>query len=236
MDMEVIPMKIGTNIKKCRTAQGLTQEQLAKKLYITRQTVSSWERSASNPDLEQLEAIAGALGVDMMTLLYGPQKPSRFRRRQVVGVAGLILLLVLWVANSWLEPWVESLTKTYLFYYLYYYHYYYDALLSAIGGVTVLALLDPWQGLALKKRDRRICLAVGLVLLALLVLGPVCILGVGRAGGPQWLAQLFGRFFLHTYRKITWPLMGMVFGACAFLVFRPDPEGEAPKGREAAQP
>ena len=54
-------MTIGNNIKKLRTAQGLTQDQLAERLFVTRQTVSSWERSASHPSLEQLEAIAAAL-------------------------------------------------------------------------------------------------------------------------------------------------------------------------------
>ena len=40
-------MTIGTNIKKLRTSQGLTQDQLAEKLYVTRQTVSNWERGVS---------------------------------------------------------------------------------------------------------------------------------------------------------------------------------------------
>ena len=62
-------MTIGNNIKKLRTAQGLTQDQLAERLFVTRQTISSWERSASHPSLEQLEAIAAALGEDVMTLL-----------------------------------------------------------------------------------------------------------------------------------------------------------------------
>ena len=35
-------MTIGNNIKKLRTAQGLTQDQLAERLFVTRQTVSSW--------------------------------------------------------------------------------------------------------------------------------------------------------------------------------------------------
>ena len=54
-------MTIGTNLKKCRTAQGLTQEDLAQRLHVTRQTVSSWERNNSHPDLDQLAAIAAAL-------------------------------------------------------------------------------------------------------------------------------------------------------------------------------
>ena len=41
-------MTIGGTIKKLRTGQGLTQDQLAEKLYVTRQTVSNWERGVSH--------------------------------------------------------------------------------------------------------------------------------------------------------------------------------------------
>lgn len=55
-------MTIGGNLKKLRVAQGLTQDQLAEKLHVTRQAVSNWERNVSHPDLDQLEAIAAAWG------------------------------------------------------------------------------------------------------------------------------------------------------------------------------
>ena len=35
-------MTIGGNLKKLRVAQGLTQDQLAEKLHVTRQAVSNW--------------------------------------------------------------------------------------------------------------------------------------------------------------------------------------------------
>ena len=76
-------MTIGKNIKRCRTGLGLTQDQLAERLYVTRQTVSSWERGASQPSVQQLEAIAEALETDPMTLLYGPRPRYRPCRRQV---------------------------------------------------------------------------------------------------------------------------------------------------------
>ena len=40
-------MTIGSNIKKLRTGKKLTQDQLAEKLYVTRQTMSNWERGVS---------------------------------------------------------------------------------------------------------------------------------------------------------------------------------------------
>lgn len=69
-------MTIGGNLKKLRVAQGLTRDQLAEKLHVTRQAVSNWERNVSHPDLDQLEAIAAALGVEVTILLYGPPQPE----------------------------------------------------------------------------------------------------------------------------------------------------------------
>lgn len=42
------PMTIGGNLKQLRMAQGLTQDQLAEKLHVTRQAVSNWEREVSH--------------------------------------------------------------------------------------------------------------------------------------------------------------------------------------------
>lgn len=52
------------NIKRRRPELGLSQEQLAEKLAVTRQTVSNWERSVSFPDLPALERIAESLDTD----------------------------------------------------------------------------------------------------------------------------------------------------------------------------
>ena len=64
------------NIKRRRLELGLSQEQLAEKLSVTRQTVSNWERSASFPDIPALERIAGALGTDPAELIYPGRKSS----------------------------------------------------------------------------------------------------------------------------------------------------------------
>ena len=40
-------MTIGGTIKKLRTGQRLTQDQLAERLFVTRQTVSNWERGGA---------------------------------------------------------------------------------------------------------------------------------------------------------------------------------------------
>ena len=53
-------MELSSQIKKYRTELGLSQEELAEKVYVTRQTVSNWETGKSYPDIHSL-LLLGAL-------------------------------------------------------------------------------------------------------------------------------------------------------------------------------
>lgn len=65
---EVIPM-LKENIKKIRKAKGLSQEELAVKLNVVRQTISKWEQGLSVPDSEMLLTISQVLETQVSTLL-----------------------------------------------------------------------------------------------------------------------------------------------------------------------
>ncbi len=57
------------NLKTMRKAKGYTQEELAIKLNVVRQTVSKWEKGLSVPDADVLCKIADVLDMDVSTLL-----------------------------------------------------------------------------------------------------------------------------------------------------------------------
>lgn len=57
------------NIKKLRTERGLSQDELAERIPVVRQTVSKWERGTSVPDADSLVALAHALNVTASELL-----------------------------------------------------------------------------------------------------------------------------------------------------------------------
>ena len=57
------------NIKNLRKNKGFTQEELANKLNVVRQTVSKWEKWYSVPDAEMLKKIAEILETDVSQLL-----------------------------------------------------------------------------------------------------------------------------------------------------------------------
>lgn len=63
---------LSRNIKNLRTAAGLSQEELAQKLHVVRQTVSKWEKGLSVPDADMLIALAQALDTSPAALL-GPE-------------------------------------------------------------------------------------------------------------------------------------------------------------------
>ena len=62
---------VGKNIKKYRSEKGMTQDELAEVLCVTRQAVSNWENEKTQPDIETLNRISETLGVTMEELIYG---------------------------------------------------------------------------------------------------------------------------------------------------------------------
>ncbi len=60
---------LNENIKAIRTSKGLSQQDLALKLNVVRQTVSKWEQGLSVPDADLLIALSQALETPVSTLL-----------------------------------------------------------------------------------------------------------------------------------------------------------------------
>ena len=61
----------GENLKAMRKAKGYTQEELAIKINVVRQTVSKWEKGLSVPDADVLSQIAEVLDTKVSALLGG---------------------------------------------------------------------------------------------------------------------------------------------------------------------
>ena len=60
---------LSENIKAVRKSKGLSQQELAVKLNVVRQTVSKWEQGLSVPDSDLLIALSEALETPVSTLL-----------------------------------------------------------------------------------------------------------------------------------------------------------------------
>ena len=61
-------------IYKLRTDSGLSQEELAEKVFVTRQAVSRWENGETQPNTETLKLLSRLFDVSINTLLGSPRK------------------------------------------------------------------------------------------------------------------------------------------------------------------
>ncbi len=64
-------MEIGKQIKKYRNEIGISQDELAEKNFVSRQTISSWENSKSYPDLRSLLLLGSLFDVSLDNLIKG---------------------------------------------------------------------------------------------------------------------------------------------------------------------
>lgn len=78
------------NLKVLRHKNGLTQEALAIKLNVTRQTISKWEKGISVPDAAMLVLLAESLEVSISQLL-GQQVPETIDQNEIAGYLAQIV-------------------------------------------------------------------------------------------------------------------------------------------------
>ena len=101
---------IGKNIKELRTQKNLTQDELAERLYVTRQTVSNYETGRSRPDVEMLAKIAEVLDTDANTVLYGPD--SRQKKTSTSDLlVGCIIVILLLLFRKLAGPYISVFTS-----------------------------------------------------------------------------------------------------------------------------
>ena len=97
-------MTFGENLQFLRKRAGLTQEDLAEKMEVSRQSVSKWESNSAYPEMDAILRLCDLFGVDMDTLLRGDvsrrftedttgyDKHMNAFSRAIAGGVGLILL------------------------------------------------------------------------------------------------------------------------------------------------
>lgn len=64
-------MELGTRIREHRDALGLNQDELAEKMFVSRQTISNWENDKTYPDVQSLLLLSNLFGVSLDQLVKG---------------------------------------------------------------------------------------------------------------------------------------------------------------------
>ena len=103
--MEVTNMDINEKIKEARLKSGLTQEQVAEKIMVSRQTISNWENAKSLPDVVSVINMSELYQISLDELLKGDPKMKEkvekdanvFRKNKrlvlTTGITGLIVAI-----------------------------------------------------------------------------------------------------------------------------------------------
>lgn len=91
---------LGPRLVRLRQERGLSQQELARALHVTRQAVSNWERGKTVPDVGTLCRLGEILQVDWNGLCGEMAPPPRRRRRFVLPVV-MALAVCLTAAGIW---------------------------------------------------------------------------------------------------------------------------------------
>lgn len=120
-------MEIGDRLKQARLAAKFTQEELAEKLQVTRQTISSWENHRSYPDISSIVQLSEIYDISLDILLKEDKKvvknlkeatdlTGETKKISLVLGGGLLAFGILYVIQAWFEiPKIENILINSLF-------------------------------------------------------------------------------------------------------------------------
>lgn len=108
-------MELSTQIKKYRTGLKLSQEDLAEKVYVTRQTVSNWENEKSYPDIHSLLLLSSLFNVSLDQLIKGDVETMKeiinkqeIKKLNYYGAIYTVHLVLLILSAAPLFIWLEK--------------------------------------------------------------------------------------------------------------------------------
>lgn len=157
-------MPLHENIMQLRKAAGLSQEQLAGQIGVSRQSISKWETGPSAPELEKLVALSHVFGVSTDTLLgnTSPQKTptplpnsqsmdhyirANFLRRSftigwVTSLVGVLTLLAEYISLFFIRnSTVEVNASRGMGFYSHPIHYLNDPPMTYVVTITVIIII-----------------------------------------------------------------------------------------------
>ena len=108
-------MELARQLKAKREEHGLSQDEVAKAIFVSRQTVSNWENDKTYPDVQSLLLLSQLFGVSIDELIKGDavamqqaiREDSRKMRLLSIGMlvfSGLAFLFLLIFSLAWQEP------------------------------------------------------------------------------------------------------------------------------------
>lgn len=215
--------EVAKNLKKIRVSAKMTQEELAEKLFVTRQTISNWETGKSQPDVQTLTSLSEVLNVEVTELIYGRKSAyPRFQKKYIITASiSLFVIIAVIVLELTLYPHLRKQLQIMLAGSLELMVY--DFTVKPIGalalGVFILSVLSFWVDTRLEKRLRVFILIIGIILLLLSfwLLLEIVLINTAPQIFPGFLvfSPVFSSVYLRTMFITVMPLlsgMGLFLG------------------------
>ena len=105
-------MTFGERLKKMRTEQGFTQDELAEKLYVTRTAISKWETDRGFPNIDSLKQIAELFNISVDELLEEEEKQNQRQQEEKVSkrlswitAASCGCLVLVLILSAFIDSW-----------------------------------------------------------------------------------------------------------------------------------
>lgn len=118
-------MELGSRLKKYRDALGLSQDDLALKIFVSRQTISNWETSKTYPDIKSLLLLSEVFSVSLDQLVKGDiekmkkeidaQDLIRFQKESTIFTCLFIVLLIIPIPLAEFMGWWGIIIYSMLF-------------------------------------------------------------------------------------------------------------------------
>ena len=109
-------MNLGNKILELRKKENLSQEQLAEKMNVTRQTISKWELNETTPDIKQAKELSKIFKISLDELTDNDM--SNFVMQKVSNtekLAGLVLKVSKWLGVCFLVTLIIDLISFIIF-------------------------------------------------------------------------------------------------------------------------
>ena len=100
-------MAIGHQIKSLRLAHNMTQEELAEKLFVTRNAISKWEHNRGTPSIDNIKALSSLFEVSIDALL-----TTYVRRLSLNKITGFISFITFMMITLYFLPWQTDWSMT----------------------------------------------------------------------------------------------------------------------------
>ncbi|MDY4487987.1 MAG: helix-turn-helix domain-containing protein [Candidatus Limivicinus sp.] len=108
-------MEVKNQIRAYRSGLGMSQEELAEAVYVTRQTDSNWETGKSYPDIQSLLRLSALFGISLDQLIKGDVEQMKekinaeeiqaFNRLSNVFTLMMVLSLLVWAPLAYFLGW-----------------------------------------------------------------------------------------------------------------------------------